>query len=101
MRRCGLEEGLRPIDERTGRPAPAAQQALMAAVPVGAAGGCELTAEIQQEMLEVVTAPPTDTRGLAADVRQGRTAADRAAQSAGVRAVALATSPMPVQPHPT
>src|SRR5205823_4252892 len=89
MRTFGVEEELLLVDEETGRPVPAAPQVLMAAMPVGTTGGCELIAEIQQEMLEVVTAPHTGTLDLATEVRQGRSAADRAARTAGVRAVAL------------
>jgi carboxylate-amine ligase len=101
MRTFGVEEELLLVDEETGRPVPAASRVLAKDVSVPRMGGGRLTAEMQQEMVEVVTRVHTDALELAAEVRAGRSAADTAARAVGVRAAALATSPLPVHPHPT
>jgi carboxylate-amine ligase len=95
-----VEEEFLLVDAITGAPAAAscavlAQYADLAADPAGP----RLTAELQQEMLEVISPPHRTLPGLQADVVAGRALADRAARAAGVRAVALATSPLPVCPH--
>jgi carboxylate-amine ligase len=64
------------------------------------AAGPVLTAEFQQEMIEVVTPPHSTMAALEADIVRGRAIADRAARDVGVRAAALATSPLPTDPHP-
>ena len=60
-----------------------------------------LSAELQQEQLEVITRPHSSLEALAAEIRAGRTYADSLARMAGARIAALATSPLPVEPHAT
>jgi carboxylate-amine ligase len=52
-------------------------------------------------MIEAITRPHDRADDLADDIVAARAAADRAARGAGARAVALATSPLPVVPHAT
>jgi carboxylate-amine ligase len=101
MRTFGVEEELLLVDEETGRPVPAAQRVLDADRSAGRSGGSLLTGEMHQEMVEAVTGVHLDALELGAEVRAGRSAADEAAKAVGVRAAALATSPLPVHPHPT
>ena len=95
MRTLGVEEELLLVDEE-GRPAAVAPEILEWQ------SGWErpvLEQELQQEMLEVVT-PPCETMDEVADaIARGRIRADIAARSVGARAVAFATSPVPVTPH--
>lgn len=60
-----------------------------------------LAVELQQEQLEVITHPHSSLRGLAAEIRAGRSYADSLAGKAGARIAALATSPVQVTPHAT
>lgn len=95
MRTLGVEEELLLVDE-SGRPAAVAPEILEWQ------SGWErpvLEQELQQEMLEVVT-PPCETIDEIADaIARGRIRADIAARGAGARAVAFASSPVPVTPH--
>ena len=95
MRTLGVEEELLLVDE-TGTPAAVAPEILEWQ------SGWErpvLEQELQQEMLEVVT-PPCETIDEIADaIAKGRIRADIAARKAGARAVAFASSPVPVTPH--
>jgi carboxylate-amine ligase len=95
MRTFGVEEELLLVDEVTHSPVAVAGYVL------GREGGdaSELTAELQQEMIEAVTAPSADTSELHARIVTGRRHADAAARERGARAAAIATSPLPVQPH--
>lgn len=101
MRTFGVEEELLLVDEVSGHLAPVAAQVIEADRSVGRAGVGQLTGEMQQEMLEVVTRPHVDAMALGAEVRAGREAADRAARSVGARVAALATSPVEARPHAT
>jgi carboxylate-amine ligase len=56
-----------------------------------------LTSEMKQEQIETCTLPRTSLLDVAQDLTSGRASADAAARRVGARAVALATSPMPVQ----
>lgn len=92
------------MDPRTGRPVACAPAALRTVEPgppgvsgLGFRGA--LTGEIQEEQLEIATAPHTDLRSLEADLRRWRAQARAAAQGAGATVAALGTSPLAV--HPT
>lgn len=97
MRTIGVEEEFLLVDESTGLPNPAAVQALEGSRL--AVDSHQMEAEMQEEMLEVMSSPHTDLRELGADLREGRELADARAREAGARAVPLASSPLPVQPH--
>jgi carboxylate-amine ligase len=99
MRTFGAEEELLLVDERTGEPMAAARQLLR--LDEASDREAELTAELQQEMIEAVTGTHETIDGLAGDIAAGRASADRSARLVGARAVATATSPLAVQPHPT
>jgi len=99
MRSFGVEEELLLVEEQTGQ-AVAVARALLASLEssVDTTSG-QLTAELQQEMVEAVSEPQESRELLLADIIANRSHADRAARSVGARAVALATSPLFVQPH--
>jgi glutamate---cysteine ligase / carboxylate-amine ligase len=61
--------------------------------------GFEITLEVKQEQIEVVCPPRLTLTDQISAIEQGRALADAAAEKAGARAVALATSPHPVLPH--
>lgn len=92
------------MDPRTGRPVAGAAAVLgtVEPAPSGASGlgfRGTLTGEIQEEQLEIATAPHTDLPGLEADLRWWRRRARTAAEGAGAAVAALGTSPLAV--HPT
>lgn len=99
MRTFGVEEELLLVDPRSGVPVAAAPRILN---PPGRPRAPELLGlegEMQQEMLEVVGEPCGTLDELAAGIADGRRRAASAARLVGARAVALATSPVPVTPH--
>ncbi|MET3936641.1 carboxylate-amine ligase [Arthrobacter sp. OAP107] len=100
-RTLGVEEELLLVDPATGEALPRAGALLDLYVrPLQAASGPVLTAEFQQEMIEVVTPPHATLSELAQDIVAGRSIAHQAAQDVGVRVAALGTSPLPADPHP-
>ncbi|MDQ0868365.1 carboxylate-amine ligase [Arthrobacter sp. V1I9] len=91
MRRVGVEEEFLIVDCVDGH-----------AVPLGELldrlnDDDGLSSEMKQEQIETCTLPRTTLDELAQDITARRASADSAARSAGARAVALATSPLPVQ----
>ncbi|WP_427017115.1 carboxylate-amine ligase [Pseudarthrobacter sp. P1] len=97
MRTFGVEEEFLIVDPVNGLPLPLAAEVLGLHGPGGQA---VLAAELQQEQLEVITHPHSSLAGLAAEIRAGRAHADALARKVGARIAALATSPLPVTPHP-
>ncbi|MBG6225095.1 carboxylate-amine ligase [Arthrobacter sp. CAN_A2] len=97
VRTFGVEEELLLVDGDSGLPL-AASWALLEEYEEDA-GGPTLEAELQQEMIEVVSSAPRTLVRLVAEVVSGRAVADRAARAVGARAAALATSPLPGRPH--
>jgi carboxylate-amine ligase len=96
-----MEEELLLVSPETGEPVPLASGLLEGYQrPAGPGGGPVLTAEFQQEMIEVVTPPHATMATLEADIILGRAMADAEARRVGVRAAALGTSPLPTDPHP-
>jgi carboxylate-amine ligase len=96
-----MEEELLLVSPETGEPVPLASGLLEGYKrPAGPGGGPVLTAEFQQEMIEVVTPPHATMATLEADIILGRAMADAEARRVGVRAAALGTSPLPTDPHP-
>lgn len=85
MRTVGVEEEFLLVDE-TGAPVGLAQEA----------AGSGLQLELKEEMLETGTEPSLGIEQLDAEVRRQRLVAASAAQAAGARLAALATSPLPV-----
>ncbi len=101
VRTFGIEEELLLVDPATGEAVPRAGDLLSLYVrPMDSGAGPVLTAEFQQEMIEVVTPPHSTMASLAADIIAGRAIAERAARDVGVRVAALGTSPLPSDPHP-
>ena len=99
LRTFGVEEEFLLVDPITGQPVPAAELSLQLHArrpPSGKAPALAL--EVKQEQLEVVGPVCSTLQEMAEAIRAGRTLADEAARSMGARAVALATSPIPVLP---
>ena len=100
-RTFGIEEELLLVEPDTGEAVPLAGALLDLYVrPLEAASGPVLSAEFQQEMIEVVTPPHAALADLERDIIAGRAIARQAAEDVGVRVAALATSPLPADPHP-
>lgn len=102
MRTVGVEEELLLVDARTGAPRS------VAAALVGHAERTEeipesgtVGVELQQQQIEIDTAPVTAIADLAPQLRQWRRTADELAGRSGARVAALATSPLPVTPEAT
>ncbi|WP_461172335.1 glutamate--cysteine ligase [Arthrobacter sp. Z1-9] len=101
LRTFGIEEELLLVSPETGEAVPMAGALWDLYVrPMDSASGPVLTAEFQQEMIEVVTPPHSTMAALEADIIRGRAIADRAARDIGARVAALGTSPLPSDPHP-
>lgn len=103
MRTFGVEEELLLVDEESGTPLPVARRVLdehrLPHLDAPELSAHSMTGELQQEMIEVMTAPQASLEALAADIREGRLVADSTARAAGARAVPLAMSPLAVHPH--
>ncbi|MGQ1840124.1 glutamate--cysteine ligase 2 [Kocuria turfanensis] len=98
MRTFGVEEELLLVDGETLEPLPAGEWAATLHEQ-GADSGHEVTAELQQEQIEVVSPPQTTLAGQLAAIRAGRALADAAAARVGGRVVALPTAPQETTPH--
>ncbi len=98
----GVEEELLLVDPESGSPA-AVAGSVLAHAEAGAedhpAG--EIEAELQQQQIEVETTPTSSLAEIGEQVRNWRHRADELGRAAGVRVVALATSPLPVDPRTT
>ncbi|WP_212746921.1 carboxylate-amine ligase [Sinomonas gamaensis] len=107
LRSVGVEEELLLFDSASGTPAAAGEQVLMAWNSATASrtgfrsGEPRLVAEVKQEQIELVGPPLVRHEDVEAAIRLGRRRLDEAALAVGVRAVPLATSPVPVRPHLT
>jgi carboxylate-amine ligase len=101
MRTVGVEEELLIVDEVSGRPRAVAAAALkdVEQPDDGAHGG--LVGELMLQMLETGTRPCTTMAEVSDELARWRRRADEAAHTVGCRAVALATSPVPVVPETT
>ncbi|HVT66882.1 MAG TPA: glutamate--cysteine ligase [Trebonia sp.] len=114
VRSVGVEEELLLVEPGTGRPLAVAETAMRAAdaddggrgrhagresrqEDEDAAGALEF--ELQRQQLETSTKPCYELAELAAELRRGRSVANKAAARAGARVTALATSPVPVEPQ--
>jgi carboxylate-amine ligase len=113
-RSVGVEEELLLVDPESGRPRAVAGTILQAARQAGddrgqdpgAGAGArdaaeELEFELQLQQLETNTQPCHALDDLGREVRRCRASAADAAARAGVQVVALATSPVPVEPELT
>lgn len=104
-RLIGVEEELLLVDPETGVPVPRSGAVLATAhaesgpADEGSTPTTHLEAELKREQIEVVSAPCATLSELAVEVAAGRRLADVAARAAGARAVALGTSPAPVDSH--
>jgi glutamate---cysteine ligase / carboxylate-amine ligase len=90
-RSVGVEEEFLLVEPGTGQPQAVAGTILRADRP-------ELEAELQEQQLETNSRPCQTLDDLHRDLRRCRASAKDAAERAGARVVALATSPVPVEP---
>ncbi|HZA33060.1 MAG TPA: glutamate--cysteine ligase [Propionibacteriaceae bacterium] len=109
MRTIGVEEELLLVDGRTGAPTAIAERLLQnweqntagngeASPPPVSTDDGVIEAELQQQQIEIDTAPCTALVDLEQQIHAWRQQADKLARTAGGRAVAIATSPLPVSP---
>jgi glutamate---cysteine ligase / carboxylate-amine ligase len=98
VRRFGVEEELLLVDATTLDPVPMAERVLKLARQ-RTPSGHELTRELKQEQIEVVSPPQTTIAGQLTAIRAGRALAEKFAAEAGCRAVALPAAPGPLNPH--
>lgn len=106
QRSVGVEEELLLVDERSGVPI-AVVDAVLAAWPArpgnshadahGPPDSPQLEHELKEEQVEIISPPFVEIADLASAIVEGRRIADEAARSAGARAVAIATSVLPVE----
>jgi len=101
MRTFGIEEELLLVDPRNGGPLPLAEELLELDRHQSSDRGFTLTAELQSEQIESVTAVYESLADLDGAIRAGRFHADSLARTLGARVVALGTSPVLVAPHTT
>lgn len=101
MRTVGVEEELLLLDAASGEPTAVAGAVLSRPATSTSAVPGEMEAELQQQQVEVETAPTDNLADLAENVVQWRRAADERARSLGARVAALGTSPLPVVPELT
>jgi glutamate---cysteine ligase / carboxylate-amine ligase len=94
LRTVGVEEELLLVEPSTGRPRAVSGAVLRTT-------GEHIGAELQREQLEVDTRPCKSLDELAGEVRDRRHAAADAARTVGAEVIALATSPLPVEPSLT
>lgn len=101
VRTFGVEEELLLVHPETGAAVPRAGELLEGYTrPASPDSLPYLTAEFQQEMIEVVSPPQSTMAGLEAGVIAGRAIADAEARKLDLRVAALGTSPLPCDPHP-
>jgi carboxylate-amine ligase len=102
MRTFGVEEELLLVDESSGAPLAVASTLLRRhEQAIKHRPAPDLTAEMQQEMLETMSVPRLRLEDIRDDIAASRAYADGLARTAGARAVALAMSPLPALPHAT
>lgn len=89
----GVEEELLLVDPGSGRPCG------MAGAVLRAADDGAVEQELQREQVETGTRPVVTSDELVEELRRWRAAAARAAEQEDVAVAALATSPLPVEPH--
>ncbi|MDP3889991.1 glutamate--cysteine ligase [Nocardioides sp.] len=107
MRTIGVEEELILVDLTSGRPRSVAAQVLHLAEDrearerggSGDGAGGSLGHELHQQQVETDTPPERDLARLEAALREWRDRARVAAQEAGSRVIASATSPFPMEPQ--
>jgi len=95
MRTIGVEEELLIVDPDSGRPRPLAPRVISLAHERGADA---VERELQQQMVEIATPPCKTLAELAEGLTAGRAEAGRAARAADAAVVALASSPVSVDP---
>ncbi|SDC01913.1 carboxylate-amine ligase [Raineyella antarctica] len=100
MRTYGVEEELLVVDQETLRPLPVGTRAADSSVrPSSGSTWPQVTAELQQEQLEVISAPQSTLADQLRAIAAGRVLAEEAAARVGAHVLALPTAPFPLSPH--
>ncbi|NGO74945.1 glutamate--cysteine ligase [Streptomyces sp. YC504] len=97
MRSVGVEEELLLVDQESGEPT-ALSQAVLAMASRDGDPDDAFEAELHRQQLEFATSPQEDMSALAREIVRWREAAAQHAETLGAAVVALATSPLPVNP---
>lgn len=97
----GVEEELLLVDPDSGRPQSVAAAVLLDTRARDSATEEAVDSELQQEQLEIETAPSTSVADVGAELRRWRRVAAETARKSGAEVAALATSPVPVEPSTT
>ncbi|NMI01578.1 glutamate--cysteine ligase [Pseudonocardia acidicola] len=97
VRTVGVEEEFLLIDPVSGRPR-AVGGAVLRIAEADDGTETELTGELHREQLETATVPCNSLDELGRELRRARAEAAEAARAVGVELVALATSPLAVEP---
>ncbi|MFB7208999.1 glutamate--cysteine ligase [Streptomyces sp. NPDC056255] len=97
VRTVGVEEELLLVDAQSGEPR-ALSTAVLAVAESRSEGDSAFEPELHHQQLEFATAPRSDMRELADEVRRWRAEAAESAARAGGAVAALATAPLPVSP---
>src|SRR3954451_12004004 len=98
-RTIGIEEEFLLVDATTAAAVPVAPALLARAGE--ASGAFSAAAEMHEEMVELISTPHSDLDALRHDLAAARAWADGAARGLGARIAPLATSPLPLAPHPS
>jgi carboxylate-amine ligase len=104
VRTVGVEEELLLVEQQTGAPTAIAERLLQRwtsdadTEPDQAFAGA-IKGELQQQQIEIDTAPCTSLTDLERQIRDWRRRADALARTSAGRAVAIATSPLAVSPE--
>jgi len=101
MRTFGAEEEFLVVDPLTGRPLPKGDLIAQTHKKLEGDPRFDLTTEVLREQIESVTGVCNSLEQLELALQEGRVRADAIAHQLGARVVALATSPLSVEPHVT
>jgi glutamate---cysteine ligase / carboxylate-amine ligase len=98
MRTFGVEEELLVVDPTALEPVSAGDWAAELQ-PEASGTGHRVSAELQQEQIEIISPPQTTLAGQLEAIQAGRALAEQAAAKVGGRVAALATAPAGTVPH--
>lgn len=98
MRTFGVEEEMLLVDASTMAPMPVAEQIIQSIGPLKP-DAMRVSAELQREQLELITAPQRTFSAQLRSIRSSRAAVDEAAQRLGARLAAIGTAPDLEWPH--
>ncbi len=101
MRRLGVEEELLLVDPESGVPTSSSSTLLRIASSADLDDSGTISAELQQQQIEIDTEATSSLVELADQLRDARRRLAQLADRSGARVAAIATSPLPVTPRTT